>query len=156
MSEQLPIESSKSAENEPSMEYSKSSDGTIRIKILSSLGATTQKGTWIINDQEKEPTEPVWPLITEKIEQIHERGDGGNIHHIMISPAVAIHLAFEEILTEEHFQNGEETAGYATFNNVTFTTPEGSKQMPLVVEHDMLHKRDGYDVLIMDIDNNIL
>jgi hypothetical protein len=107
---------------------------------------------WSINGTVKEPheTEPVWPIIDTEITRIKEAGSYNNIDHIRISPAVAIHLVFEQHLHVEGLKNTSGSDNETVIDHVQFIDLPDYTNLIFIVERNMLQKRNGTDILILD------
>jgi len=141
--------------------YQKHENGMGNVAVLGSHGYTRQEGSriiWAMNGTEKDSTEVelIFPLITEMITRIYKEGNRDKIDFLRVSPAVAMHLVFEGVLTEDHFHNVVTDDNLATFSGISVETPEGNKMINLVAERDVRQKREGYDLAIMDADNRVL
>lgn len=124
------------------------------IEVLGSVGEVRKRDGeifWFMNGTEKaaHETEPVWPIIASEIKRVQQNGQLGNVDHIRISPAVALHLIFEGVLDFAYLQTPNETSTEMTIDPSLFNSAE-DVFVPFIVEKNMLQNRGGIDILIVD------
>lgn len=109
------------------------------LNIFGQRGVVFENGKWGINALgdmtlfECSPA-PASPEIEQLLDEDIKDGKGDMINHVLVDPRTALRLYLEGKINRSHVVNATSDRGCVTFLEIEFSTCEGSRRLPVVVE----------------------